>query len=315
MLLEATVEQKSGTLTNQLFEYIREKHPRSWPGISEAFETDPRRFVELVDMFLGWLTESRGVPGMLAATDSFVQFTSDVNLAQARYERAGKYAELSFDDVYASHYSDDEAMDYYLWGLFLANFLWQHHFSLSLFFQDRFLARLKPDTELLELAPGHGGWGAWALTELAESRLRGYDISPQSIRVAREITSAAGLSERAEYVEGDALAVGTNSPESADAAISCCLAEHLPDPGRLFAAIHGALRPRGLAFVTVALTAAQVDHVYEFRRESEVVTMCEDHGFRVLEMLSAGPHRTLPKAQFLPRSVAVVLQKRTNNIF
>ena len=65
--------------------------------------------------------------------------------------------------------------------------------------------------------------------------------------------------------------------------------------------------------MTGALTAAQVDHIYEFRRESELVAMSEEHGLRVLETLSAAPKRTLPKARFVPRSMALIVQKRAND--
>ncbi len=63
------------------------------------------------------------------------------------------------------------------------------------------------------------------------------------------------------------------------------------------------------AFITGVLTAAQIDHIYEFREESELVRMCELNGLRVLETLSASPRRTLPKARFLARSMALLVQK------
>lgn len=303
------------TLTDQLFKYLQEQHPRSWPGVSEALQSNPVRFQELVEKFLRWLSVARGQSGFLSAVDAFVEFTTEINMAQARYERAGKYAALSFDEVYASHYSDDAAMDDYLWGLFLANFLWHHHFEISLLYVDHFLTRLNNSCQIVELAPGHGGWGVWALSCLPNASLLGYDISPQAIRVAQSVASAANVAGRAEFRETNVLDLDANLVESADAIVSCCLAEHLTDPRQLFASIHRILRPRSWAFVTVALTAAQVDHVYEFRRESEVVTMCEDHGLRVVEMLSSGPKRTLPNAKFLPRSVAVIVQKRTSDYF
>jgi hypothetical protein len=43
--------------------------------------------------------------------------------------------------------------------------------------------------------------------------------------------------------------------------------------------------------------------------------MCEDHGLRVLETLSAAPQRTLPKARFLPRSMALLVQRKSNDIY
>jgi hypothetical protein len=65
----------------------------------------------------------------------------------------------------------------------------------------------------------------------------------------------------------------------------------------------------GRAFVTGALTAAQIDHIYEFRHESELVQMAELTGLRVLQTCSTNPRRTLPRARFVPRSMALLLEK------
>lgn len=302
-------------LIAQLIEHVKWNAERSLTGILEAQALDPIRFAEISEMYLGWLAKVRGEAGIAQSVATFARFSTDLNLAQARYERSGTYEATSFDAVYQSHYSQDDSMDEYLWGLYLANFLWRHHFDVCLFFQDRFLKRLAKDSQFVEFAPGHGGWAAWALKELPQATLRGFDISPQSIKVANAVCLAAEVSDRALFEERDALKVQQDTYQSADAVLSLCLAEHLTDPRQLFAAIGETLRPKGLAFITVALTAAQVDHVYEFRKESEVVTMCEDNGMRVLEMLSSGPQRTLPKAKYLPRTVAVVAQKRTTEVF
>jgi SAM-dependent methyltransferase len=300
---------------DSLFAYIRDRHPRSIRGVEEARAVCPERFDAIANLFLGWLVKARGEGGIEAAADAFVQFTTDVNLAQARYEASGSYEHKSFAEVYADHYSQREAMDTYLWGIFLTNFLWAHHTEISLFYRDRFLARLPAAAELVEIAPGHGGWGAWALTVLPQARLRGFDISPSSIDIARSVCRAAGVADRATYIEQDVLNLATAPAASADAVICSFLVEHLEQPPQLFAVINHLLRPKGLAFVTGALTAAQVDHIYEFRRESELVKLCEDHGLRVLETLSGNPRRTLPRARFLPRSMALLVQKRTNDLF
>ena len=101
--------------------------------------------------------------------------------------------------------------------------------------------------------------------------------------------------------------------ESVDACICSFLIEHLEQPDQLLSVIAALLVPGGTAFLTAALTAAQVDHIFEFRLESELVVMAERHGLRVLDMRSVGPARTLPGAQFLPRSAALVLQKRRHD--
>jgi hypothetical protein len=297
----------------KLLDYVRERHPRSARGVEEARAVSPERFDALAAMFLGWLVKARGEKGIEAAADAFVQFTTDVNLAQARYEAAGRYQHKSFAEVYADHYSRNESMTGYLWGIYLTNFLWAHHTEISLFYRDRFLARLAETVELVEIAPGHGGWGVWALHVLPRARLRGFDISASAIEMARSICGAAGFRDQAVYEEKNALDLTQITSQSADGVICSFLVEHLEEPQRLFAVINHLLKQRALAFVTGALTAAQVDHIYEFRRESELVKMCEDHGLRVLETLSVGPRRTLRKARFLPRSMALVVQKRVND--
>jgi hypothetical protein len=299
----------------KLLKYMRENHPRSVRGIEEARAVSPARFDETAEMFLGWLVGARGEDGILMAADAYVQFSTDVNLAQARYEADGHYANHSFAEVYADHYSQDETMSGYLWGIYLTNFLWAHHTEISFFYRDHFLTKLSHAENLVEIAPGHGGWGAWALSVLPQARLQGFDISPSSIEIAASVSRAAGLGARASYTEKNALSLQEVPAECADGLICSFLVEHLERPQELFAVTRHLLKPRGFAFITGALTAAQVDHIYEYRYESELVKDCEQHGLRVLATLSAGPQRTLPKARFLPRSMALIVQKRINDTF
>jgi hypothetical protein len=67
--------------------------------------------------------------------------------------------------------------------------------------------------------------------------------------------------------------------------------------------------------MSTALTAAEVDHIFEFSRESELVAMAEKCGFRVVSMLSESPKAHPRTSYFLPRSMALVLRKRGNPIW
>ena len=266
-------------------------------------------------MFLGWAVRARGEDALPSMVAAFVAFTHEANCAQARYEVDGHYLHSSFAECYEECYGQDRFMEDYLWGVYLTNFLWAHHVDIALFYEDRFLSRLSPSSELVEIAPGHGGWGVWALSQLRAALLKGYDISPRSIGIARSVAAAAGVAARSRYEERDALDLDRMPAESADACICSFLVEHLEEPERLFCVVHDLLRPHGCAFITGALTAAQIDHIAEFRRESELVLLCEKHGLRVLEALSVNPRRTLPGARFLPRSIALLVTRRVNDIW
>lgn len=293
----------------QLFDDVARRHPRSVRGLEETRDLDPERFDRVVERVLDWALGARGVAALPLMVDAFARFSSDVIVAQARYEVAGTYEHRSYAEVKASVYDRAEIMDEYLWGVLLTNVLWPHHFELHAFFERGFLARLERARTLLELAPGHGGWGVEALVRWPGVQLEGVDISAASIDIAARLATAAGVAGRARYHQGDALAVVSGEP--VDAVICCFLLEHLEDPDALLEAIAARLCPGGYAFVTGALTAAQIDHIYEFRRESELVLLAERHQLRCLETFSGSPRRLLPKARFVPRSMGLVLVRES----
>lgn len=298
-----------------LFDYVRSAHPRSLKGVEEARAVNPERFDRFADQMLDWAQIALGPKSLPLTVDAFVRFSSSVNFSQARYELDGAYENKSYKECYEAVYNQRDTMDDYLWGVYLTNFLWAHHLDLSVFFEDRFLAKLAPETRFIEIAPGHGGWGLIALNRLPGAALKAFDISPSSIQIAQSLAKASGAGERARYELRDAMDLASAEPEQADACICNFLIEHLETPDRLWKAIHHLLRPGGKAFLSGALTAAQVDHIFEFRRESELVSMAEQHGFRVLETMSVGPQRTLPRARFLPRSMSLIVQRTTHEIW
>lgn len=285
------------------------------PGVEEARAVHPGRFDRLAEEMLQWAVAAAGDGAIPRMVDAFVQFSYEVNKAQARYEAEGHYEHSTFAECYEEYYSQDDFMDDYLWGVYLTNFLWAHHAEIGFFYEDRFLAKLAPGGTIRELAPGHGGWGVWALKRLPEARLEGFDISPHSIELATALASAAGVGNRATYRERNALELPLNGEALVDACVCNFLMEHLEDPDGLIRVIAAQLRPHGTAFLSGALTAAQVDHIYEFKYESELVAMCERNGLRVLETFSGAPRRTLPNAKYLPRSMAIIATRRMNDIW
>jgi 2-polyprenyl-3-methyl-5-hydroxy-6-metoxy-1,4-benzoquinol methylase len=297
-------------LVGRLRRYVEAAHPRYYKGVCEARAIDERRFDAVVGRFLQWAVKARGVGWIETMADAYVLFTTDVNLEQVRYEASGRYSHDDYASCLAETYSQRAVMDEYLWGVYLNNFLWAHHFRLACFYEDRFLRAL-PDGPLriVDIAYGHGAWGLWALAERPGATLEGYDISTSAPLIAGELARAAGLASRATYSTRNAMELDQLPPGSADVCICCFLVEHLEDPARLFKMIAHLLKPRGKAFVAGALTAAQVDHIHEFRHESELLRLGEAAALRSLETISLASERQLPHARFIPRSMAMIMEK------
>jgi len=267
-------------------------------------------FAAAAERQLEWLVAGFGADAIPRAVDAFVRFSNDVNMHQARYEDRGAYESKTYAEVWDQQYSQKDLMSDYLLGVYLTNVLWSHHMDITAFYLQRFVRQLPADASLLEFAFGHGGWGIQALAAHPQATLRGFDISPAARSLAETFAKAAGVSERAQYAQGDALA-DCVPDASMDGAVCCFLVEHLETPDRLAERVAQALKPGARAFLTGALTAAQVDHIYEYRHESELVAWCERAGLRVLETLSVNPKRVLRKARFVPRSMALIVERPT----
>jgi len=287
---------------------VAERHPRAQRGVLEARASDRVYFDRTAERLLTWLETARGPTGLPAAVDAYVEFCATVNLAQARYEHTEAYPHKSHADCLAELYATP-AMHEYLWGVYLTNVLWPHHLRLSATFESTFVPQVPSGGRVVELAFGHGAWGLGALHARPDLTLVGYDVAPAGIEIATSVAEAAGVSARAEHRLGDATALPDDAGP-ADAVLCCFLLEHLDDPSTLMLQIAGLLPDDGVAWVTGALTAAQPDHIHEFRRESELVRLAEHTGFRVEGSWSLGPPRTLPKAKFLPRSMGMLLRRR-----
>jgi hypothetical protein len=67
--------------------------------------------------------------------------------------------------------------------------------------------------------------------------------------------------------------------------------------------------------VTCAISAAEIDHIFEMKRESEAVLLAEQAGFRLVSLLSSSPDTTPAGRRYLPRSLAMILEKRANDVW
>lgn len=283
--------------------------------IERAQVKNPESFSALGEIILQFAENVIGDEYIDVLIDGYIFFVNNVNRHQIEYEQNKRYKYSNYAQVRSSVYSNVEVMNKYHWGVLVTTFAWAHHLDLYDFFVRSFLGRLSegPTGAVAEFGSGSAIWSILAMSALPEWRARAVDISETSVLHSREMVNRSGLGERIDVAQADALIYFP--AESADAAISCFLLEHLEQPLALLRAIALTLKPSGLAFVTAALTAAEVDHIFEFRKESELVLLFEQAGFRVIEMYSAAPVSLPTGLFFLPRSAGFVVQKKHGEIW
>jgi 2-polyprenyl-3-methyl-5-hydroxy-6-metoxy-1,4-benzoquinol methylase len=278
------------------------------PGTREGRAVNPDLIDREFERCLQWARNGFGDEGIERVANGYLHYTMEVNRSQIAYDLAGRYAASSFAEVDQKVYQQPAYMNAYYFGVFATHFCWSHHAEILDFFVERFVKSAK-GKRVLEVAPGHGAFGLIAVAGRGDAVLEGRDISPTSLEIAPRLAAGAGLAERCSYRIADATQLEAGTAPY-DEAICCYMLEHLEDPGAFMKGLAGCLAPGASAFVSLALTAAQPDHIYEFRRESEAIHMAEDAGFDLIESRVARPLRLLPKAKSVPRVQGLILRRR-----
>lgn len=284
--------------------------------MARTLTIEPEAFHRLAEPMLHWAEISLGENWAEQLVDGYCEFVLDVNRSQLKYEKTGRYENSSFAEVFAKAYDNPEFMQLYHWGVFTTTFVWAHHLRIYKFFEEHFVPMLKKQPEgstLVDLGAGSGIWHLSALRNVPDLKIDAVDVSEPTVERSKKMTDALGFGGNITHHVADALNWIPTSPRHAG--ISCFLLEHLEKPNVLLSNLSNSLEPGAPAFVTSALTAAEIDHIYEYRRESELVLACEQAGFRVRSMYSAEPETTPRSRYFAPRSIALVLQKRANAIW
>ncbi len=281
--------------------------------LKRSRQQHPILFPQLAETMLGWAEEALGKNYVSTLIDGYIAFVMDVNQQQLKYEETGKYESHSYAEVYDRTYSQREFMEKYHWGVYVTTFLWEHHLRLHAYYLREFLPLITEGQQLVDLGAGSGIWHFLTLQHSKNIHVTAVDISPTSVAAAGRMAQRLGLSAQTDYVCADAITYQGAQPY--DSGISCFLLEHLENPQGLLDNLARQIKARSYAFITAALTAAEVDHIFEMRRESELVQMVEKAGFRLCSLYSATPLTPRPRAKFLARSVGMVLQKRANDIW
>lgn len=294
-----------GALQERLYAGINSRYPMFSTSLEEARAVDPDLVDEMFEMSLRWLVNGFGDSVIDKIVDGYAWFTMHVNRAQLEYERTGAYQSSSFADVNEHVYQQDEVMRRYYWGVYAILFCWPHYVDVLRNYL-RVFVPLLPSGEVLEVGPGHGVWGLMALATREDVTLKGLDVSPQSVATASRIAIGAGLEKRSSYVVGDASRDLDDLPLF-NSAVSCFVLEHLERPSDFLKHLACAVHDGAPCFVTLALTAGQIDHIYEFVEGDEAIGMASDAGFQLVESFVTGPRRVRPGATRIPRVQALRL--------
>lgn len=300
--------EKVATLLDQLLVELIKDSPMQADALRRTVEklTDEER-EDLADYV--HLCVDNGV-GLGRLSEAYRTISMDTLREQIHFRRHGSYRHSTFAEVADQVYFDPGYMSNYMYGLALTQFLWPNHLEIYRFFKAS-LARAGAG-RYLEVGPGHGAYFRLALRSGRFEHCLGVDISPTSLQQTRQLLAsepAGGVPW--ELVESDFLDLPVPVTPFGAVVMGEVL-EHVEDPAAFLRKTFALAGPGSFVFVTTAVNAPAVDHIYLYRSVGEVESMARDAGFTVVETLATPyPGRTMEQTvdDRLPINVALVLGK------
>ena len=198
------------------------------------------------------------------------------------FRRTGSYRLSTFEDACREVYSRADYMNNYLRGILLSQVLWANQATSFYFYVERFLKRLIPGADYLEIGPGHGLLLYFAARSPLIGSITGWDVSESSLAMTRHTMETIGVQYQFK-LELHNILEPPSVQEVYDAVVLSEVLEHLDHPEAALTTVFQALKPGGLAFFNVPVNSPAPDHIYYWGSPAEVEELVRSVGFTIVD--------------------------------
>lgn len=269
---------------NFILEYIGEKNPMHYKKLKKNIHFDNAQYVERAEAFFKTYDDIliKENKDMAYALDCYLQFCSDTMMEQIKFFETGAYTSTSFEEVNQRVYNNPDVMRYYMYGLLVSQYIWDHHYKVLQFFFNNIGQFSEGVKNVLEVGGGHGLY-ANEITRLFNSGITYtmVDISETSITLAKTFVK----SKIVDYIHQDVYQY--TSDKKFDFIIMGEVLEHVEDPLGLMKKLHELGADNATAFITAPCNSPAIDHIYLFRNPGEIKALFDEAGWEVVSELMA----------------------------
>ncbi|HEY8074878.1 MAG TPA: class I SAM-dependent methyltransferase [Labilithrix sp.] len=207
---------------------------------------------------------------LLERAETLVDFSMEFLELQKELEATGRYRYRTFAEVDAHVYSDPSLAAYgppYVWAMYFTQAFWVSHCKIWRFFLEQFVAP-SSSGRVLEVPSGNGLFLTHFLLRSPGFRGVGLDLSDASIAFTERVLALNDVRARADVVKADFFA--WEPVERFDRIVCGEFLEHVEDPLAVLKMLRSLLAPGGRLFLTAAVWAANIDHIYVYERADDV---------------------------------------------
>lgn len=289
-----------------LIDVVIASNPLQRPFLESSLSELKTSEKDELESYLSYCTK-QGL-GLDFLADCYNTIVKDTLREQVYFLRNKRYRCSSYAEVAGSVYLNDNYMKRYMYGLAMTTTLWPNHREIHRFFSE--VLPKETSGNYLEIGPGHGVYFMNAMRSCQYGNYQAVDISPTSIALTRSILESGEFGDFRNFdLVCDNFLNATFSGKKFDAIVMGEVLEHVENPAAFMNKIRELSNPGTFIFVTTAINAPAIDHIYLFESPEAVHDLVQQAGFRVVsEKISPYPSLDLTKTMELGLPVNIALQ-------
>lgn len=244
-----------------------------------------------------------------ALARAYAMFTLDQIRLQQEFQKTRTYRQKQYEEAYSQVYGNRAAMKNYLPACLIASYLWPNLYQQLCFFRKAFAPKIGSTNINLvyDIGFGSGLYAKELLRLLPHFQVYGIDISPSSKEFAESLMERWHFGSRFKTEILDLTKSARRYKQGHIMSIE--LLEHLEHPLSLLGRIADLLDEGGYGFISAAITAAEVDHIYLYRDLNEIQSQLDQVHLETLQAREFAAYES-SKGELVPRVGAFIVRKK-----
>jgi SAM-dependent methyltransferase len=293
----------------QILAELRLQQPFLARSAETAFGADLAHRLPVLEKIAARLEEISTGPWIADAVKAYALLSLEFLKLQRKLEKTGAYLLRSEREAFDHVYDNVDVIGfYYLAGLLLSQALWPNHYGLLRAFED-FLPLIGARARVLEIGVGTGFHLRALLERVPDARYEGVDISRFAVEFAQRYAFGTEVPRDAHFTLQNATAGLSFTDATFDFAICGEVVEHVEEPLGLLREIRRVCKPGAAFFMTTAIFAANIDHIYLFEAAQDVRALVAASGWELERDWVFPVYGGDPEAVRKPAGYASILRK------